>query len=187
MADKLLKILSEYLYKKGKLPKDFKIEYVEDTYGDYFKFDIDLSKMDVNSPNYDESYAKHFTTPKGLSGMQKFTYDWNKRMAYYVEEFMERSGMDTKYNRLRAFNTFHNYDYMDSVGNEIEEKIKETNYPNVEIELEKDTNPEIKIIFRKFTREQFDSYKEFIKELKELLSPKIDLDSYSQAFVHPRQ
>ena len=44
--------------------------------------------------------------------MQKFTYDWNKRMAYYVEEFMERSGMDTKYNRLRAFNTFHNYDYM---------------------------------------------------------------------------
>ena len=50
MVDKLLKILSEYLYKKGKLPKDFKIEYVEDTYGDYFKFDIDLSKIFFHIP-----------------------------------------------------------------------------------------------------------------------------------------
>jgi hypothetical protein len=187
MSEKLLKILSKYLSSIGKLPKDFTIEYVVDEkYGDYFKFDIDLSKMDVNSPNYDENYAKHFIRRKGLTGLQRFTYDWDKNMRYNIEEFMKISGLSSKYRTIRVFNVIHNYDYMDDIGNKIEEKIKETNYPNVEIEFEKDTNPEIKIVFRKFTIEQFDNYKEFIKELKELLYPKIDLDSYSQSFVHPR-
>ena len=187
MTEKLLKILSSYLFASGKLPKDFKLEYVEDSYGDYIKFNIDLSKVDINSPNYDAGYAKYFTKPKGMTGLQLFTYDWDKNMEFQIKDFMDISGLDSKYERLRAFNTFVNYDYFDSIGDKIEEKIKETNYPNVTVEFEKDKNPEIKILFRNFKIEQWSYTQDFIKELKELLSPDIDLDAYSQAFAQPRK
>ena len=187
MSEKLLKILSSYLSSIGKLPKNFTIEYVVDEkYGDYFKFNIDLSKMDVNSPNYDENYAKHFVKPKGLTGLQSFTYDWDRGMGYNIEEFIKISGLSSRYSKIKVYNTFYNYDYLNSIGDKIEEKVKETNYPNVTIEFEKDRNPDIKIIFRNFKTEQWSYTQDFIKELKELLSPDIDLDSYIQAFTQPR-
>lgn len=188
MSEKLLKILSNYLISIGKLPKDFVIEYVVDEkYGDYLKFNIDLSKMDVNSPNYDENYAKHFVKPKGLNGLQSFTYDWNGSMYYNVEEFFKISGLFSKYKRIKVYNAMYNYDYLEGIGDVIEEKIKETNYPNVTVDFEKDNNPDIKIIFRNFKIEQWSYTQDFIKELKELLSPNIDLDSYTQAFTQPRK
>ena len=187
MNEKLLKIISAFLFAKGVLPKDFKLEYVEDKYGNYFKFNIDLSKMDVNSPNYDESYAKYFTKPKGLTGLQSFTYDWNNKMSSYIDDFLKISGAESRYGRSKSLNIVYNYDYLDNVSSQIEEKIKETNYPNVTFEFDKDSNPDIRIIFRNFEVEQFVYTQDFVKELKELLSPNIDLDAYTQLFTRPRK
>jgi hypothetical protein len=187
MNEELLKILSSYLFSMDVLPNNFVIEYVEDNkYGDYFKFNIDLSKIDLNSPNYNESYAKYFRKPKGLTGIQSFVYDWNKNMAFDVQEFIKVSGLKSIYTTIKVINEFYNYDYIEGIGNQIEEKIKETNYPNVKIDFERDTNPDVKIIFRNFKKEQWSYTQDFVKELKELLSPKIDLDSYIQAFTQAR-
>ena len=71
----------------------------------------------------------------------------------------------------------------------LQNAIKQTDFPNVTMEFSKDSDPDIKITFRGFTKEQFedkDMFKEFTRQLKDVLGNEVDLSPYMLSHIVPR-
>lgn len=182
------KLLINYIKKVLKVPEDVEINISEKDKGyrdGNLTFNVDLSKIDKNSGSYEENYATLFRKPK-LKGIQAFTYDWSNKIERVINEFKKVTG--SKNDMYYYINTnLINYDYLDTVDEKIKLAISKTDFPNVELEWEKDgNNPHIKLIFTNFTTEQFSNSDEFKSQLQSILGTDVDLNEYSLAYRKPR-
>jgi len=183
------KLVINYLRRKLDIPHDVVIDVKGDPSSSVktMNFKFDLAKTDVNSGESDEWYQNFFLKPKRLTGMHSFVYDWSKRIEHKINEILKMGGIEREY--YRVVNEPVNYGFLDRVGNKIEEAIKKTDFPDITIEFSKDSDPDIKILFRGFTREQFedkDLYKEFTRQLQEILGNEVDLSPYKLSYARPK-
>ncbi len=182
--EKIKNFVRQYFIKKYNIPEgtDIDIEIESLGYNQMFRinFDIDSSKMDINSPNYDEDYAKFFLRPKFKNNFQSFFYDWNKR--FTDEQFLKITGLSKKNYHFSVTNTLKNYDYLEDVLYKIHEGIKETNFPNVKVDVSKSTNPDIEMRFHNFTNEEFENTNIFFDELEKELEGIVDLSPYIKSW-----
>lgn len=182
------KILIKYIKNVLKIPEGVGVDFSEDDKGyrdGHLTFNIDLSKIDKNSGSYDENYATLFRKPK-LKGIPAFTYAWSNKIERVINEFKKITG--SKQSQYYYIDTnLINYDYLDTVDEKIKKAISKTDFPNVELEWEKDgNNPHIKIIFTNFTDENFSNTDEFKSQLQSILGTDVDLNEYSLAYRKPR-
>lgn len=183
------KLVINYLRRKLDIPHDVVIDVKSEPSSSVktMNFKFDLAKTDVNSGESDEWYQNFFLKPKRLTGMNSFVYDWSKRIEHKINEILKMGGIDREY--YRVVNEPVNYGFLDRVGNKIEEAIKKTDFPDVTIEFSKDSDPDIKITFGGFTKEQFDqneSFKEFNRQLQDALGNGVDLSPYKLSYRRPR-
>ena len=178
-------ILSSFLKTKMNIPKDVKYEFVDFDNRRALKVYTDVAKTDKNSGQYDEEYTKFFRpSTKKLTGIPRFTYDWSRKFEGVFTEFFNSTGLPKEY--YKVYDEFINYDYLSDINDKIEEAIKRTNYPNTEFSWDRDSNPEIKILFTNLTKEQFADYTDFKNELQDELRGSVDLDEYNLSFRQPR-
>jgi len=178
-------ILSGFLKTKLNIPKDVKYEFVDFDNRRALKVYTDVAKTDKNSGQYDEEYTKFFRpSRKKLTGIPRFTYDWSRKFEGVFNEFFNSTGLPKEY--YKVYDEFINYDYLSDINDKIEEAIKRTNYPNTEFSWDRDSNPELKILFTNLTKEQFADYKDFKNELQYELRGSVDLDEYNLSFRQPR-
>jgi hypothetical protein len=175
------KVVINYLRNKFKIPHDVVIDVKSDPSSSIktMNFKFDLAKTDVNSGESDEWYQKFFLKPKKLNGMQSFLHDWSRKFEHPITEFLRIAGIDREY--YRVVNEPVNYGFLNEVGDKIENAIKQTDFPDITIEFSKDSDPDIKILFKGFTNEQFednDMFKEFTRQLKDVLGNEVDLSPY---------
>ena len=186
---KVDKFVIHYIRNTFKIPHDVIIDVKSDPSSSIktMNFIFDLAKTDINSGESEEWYRKFFMKPKHLTGMSSFVYDWGRRIEHSISEFMKISGIKKEY--YKVVNQPVNFGFLDRVGNKIEEAIKKTDFPDVTIEFSKDSDPDIKILFRGFTKEQFedkDLYKEFTRQLQEVLGNEVDLSPYKLSYSRPK-
>lgn len=183
------KLVINYLRRKLDIPHDVIIDVKSDPSSSIktMNFIFDLAKTDVNSGESEEWYRKFFLKPKHLTGMSSFVYDWSRKFESTISEFLKIAGIDREY--YRVVNEPVNYGFLDRVGDKIEEAIKKTDFPDVTMEFKKDSDPDIKITFRGFTKEQSedkDMFKEFTRQLQEVLGNEVDLSPYMLSYIVPR-
>lgn len=172
--DRLDKIFLSFLKSNLEIPKEVQFEFTKESGTDWVIIDVDASKIDLNSPNYNKEYSKFFVRPERKE-RGFFIYDWESKYNKAVKDFMKYTGTSYGDKNYRFFNRLVNYDYLGSIGDKIEDGIKQTSYPETTIEFTKDSEPEIKVVFR--LRDPL-SYYDFIKELKEILKDSVTFDSY---------
>jgi hypothetical protein len=180
------KLVINYLRNKLKIPHDVVIDVKSDPSSSIktMNFKFDLAKTDVNSGESEEWYQNFFLKPKRLTGMNSFLHDWGRKIEYPINEFLRIAGINKEY--YRVVNEPVNYGFLDGVSDKIENAIKETDFPDITIEFSKDSDPDIKILFRGFTNEQFedkDMFKEFTRQLKDVLGDEVDLSPYILAYA----
>jgi hypothetical protein len=183
------KIVINYLRNKFKIPHDVVIDVKNDPSSSIktMNFKFDLAKTDVNSGESEEWYQNFFLKPKRLTGMHSFLHDWGRKIEYPINEFLRIAGINKEY--YRVVNEPVNYGFLDGVSDKIENAIKETDFPDITIEFSKDSDPDIKILFRGFTNEQFedkDMFKEFTRQLKDVLGDEVDLSPYILAYTRTK-
>ena len=183
------KLVINYLRRKLDIPHDVVIDVKSDPSSSVktMNFKFDLTKTDVNSGESEEWYQTFFLKPKRLTGMNSFVYDWSKRIEHKINEILKMGGIDREY--YRVVNEPVNYGFLERVGDKIEKAIKKTDFPDVTMEFKKDSDPDIKIAFRGFTKEQFedkDMFKEFTRQLKDALGNEVDLSPYMLSHIVPR-
>lgn len=174
--DKLDKIFLSFLKTHLNAPKDVQFEFEPESDTDWIIVTVlvDASKMDKNGPNYNEEYSKFFIRPERKeSGF--FIYDWESKYNNALKSFMKYTGMSYNNKKYRFHNRIVNYDYLNGVGDKIEDGIKKTSYPETTIEFTKNSEPDISLVFR--LKDPL-SYYDFIKELREILGNSVSLDSY---------
>lgn len=186
---KVDKFVIHYIRNTFKIPHDVIIDVKSDPSSSIktMNFIFDLAKTDVNSGESEEWYRKFFLKPKHLTGMSSFVYDWGRRIEHSISEFMKISGIKKEY--YKVVNQPVNFGFLDRVSDKIETAIKQTDFPNVTMEFKKDSDPDIKITFRGFTKEQFedkDMFKEFTRQLKDVLGNEVDLSPYMMSHIVPR-
>lgn len=103
---------------------EFEIKYY---HGEQFlSLIVDISKMDYNHVNFDESYRKGLL-PKlgaGLSSFINRPIDKIEKITTDIEKFFGKP-------KLRALFEFKNYQYLNEVEEEIQKAVKKTEYPEV--------------------------------------------------------
>jgi len=183
------KIVINHLRSKFNIPHDVVIDVKRDPSSSVktMNFKFDLAKTDVNSGESEEWYQNFFLKPKRLTGMHSFVYDWGRKFESTISDFLKIAGIDREY--YRVINEPVNYGFLDKVENKIEDAIKKTDFPNVTMEFKKDSDPDIKITFRGFTKEQSENkgmFKEFTRQLQEVLGNEVDLSPYMLSYIVPR-
>jgi hypothetical protein len=183
------KFVIEYLRREYNIPHDVVIDIKSDPSSSVktMNFKFDLTKVDVNSGESEKWYRDFFLQPKNLKGMGAFLYNWGKRIEGKIQDLFKITKIKPEY--YRVINEPVNYVFLEKVGNKIEEAIKKTEFPNLTIEFSKDSEPDIKLLFRGFTTEQFedkDAFKEFTRQLKDVLGSELDLSPYQLAYTRGR-
>ena len=183
------KLVINYLRNKFKIPHDVVIDVKSDPSSSVktMNFKFDLAKTDVNSGDAEEWYQNFFLKPKRLTGMHSFVYDWGRKFEHTITEFLRIAGINREY--YRVVNEPVNYGFLERVGDKIENAIKQTDFPDVTIEFKKDSDPDIKITFKGFTKEQYedkDMFKEFTRQLNDALGNEVDLSPYMMSHIVPR-
>ena len=183
------KVVIHHLRGKYNIPHDVVIDVNSDPSSSVktLNFKFDLAKTDVNSGESDEWYQNFFMKPKRLKGMHSFVYDWSRKFEHTISEFLKIAGIEREY--YRVVNEPVNYGFLDRVGEKIKNAIKQTDFPNVTMKFFKDSDPDIKITFGGFTKEQFDqkdTFKEFSRQLQDALGNEVDLSQYILSYRIPR-
>lgn len=114
-------------YAKTLNPKyDFVFEYHNGE--PFLKLVVDISKMDYNSPNFDEEYRQGLVRDN-LSGMAAFV----NRPLTKVENICQDVNKFLTLPKLliRAAFDFKNYEYLEKIEENIKEAIVKTNYKDV--------------------------------------------------------
>ena len=96
---------------------------IETNYGDdYLMAVIDVSKMDKNSPNFDENYKKKFTPEKSHE------YDFGHKTKFI--ENLVKSVTNFFSEKIRGGYKFKNYEYLDKIETDINQVVKkiDSNY-----------------------------------------------------------
>ena len=186
--DKLDTIFLNFLRSRIAIPNGVEIKIEKDPpYYTNVIFMADASKMDMNGPNYNEEYSKFFIRKKRkpTQGIV-IPLAWENRIIPTVEDFYKITDIPYSERNYKIHNLIFNYDYLEKIENKIEEAIKKTDFPNITLEFTKDSDPDIKLLFRGFTKEQFgdkDMYKEFMRQLSEILGSDVNMDSYQIAYT----
>lgn len=185
-------IFLNFLKSRIAIPEGVEIKIEEDSPYTNVIFMVDASKIDINGPNYNEEYSNFFLRKKQkkpTSGLI-IPVDWDRRKIMpTVEDFYKITDIPYSERNYKIHNLLFNYDYLEKIENKIQEAIKKTDFPNVTFEFTKDTDPDIELIFKGFTKEQFednDLYKEFPRQLQEVLGNEVDLSTYKFAYRRPR-
>ena len=178
-------LLSSFLKTKLNIPNGVKYEFVDLDGKRALKVYTDVAKIDKNSGQYDEEYAKFFKPKNKTNKIAMFVYDWSKKFQGVLDDFFKQTGMKNEY--YKVFDEFINYDYISDINDKIEEAINQTEFPNTKLSWDRDSNPEITITFYDLTKEQFDDWRSFRDELQNILGSSVDLQEYRTAFRQPRQ
>jgi hypothetical protein len=151
------------------------IGYEREEHREFVYFDVDLSKYDINSENYDEEYYnKIYDKPFGFfrrkeGKILEFIHQMKKVLSIPVNTHIE------------GYLKFKNYDYLYKILKDIRKAIKKTDFPNIQVTMDADfDNPTPKLKFGRAPLERGD-FENFFKQLKGLVN--YDLDRYGWSYI----
>ena len=149
----------------------------------YLMLVVDWSKMDKNSPNFDNSYREKIykERPEGHQGLW-IVQPLSKidRVNIEIEKFFNV--------QLRSAFKFTNYDFLDSIEKKIRSAVKKSEFPKLHFEFRGDANtPIIEACFYNFDlkkgKEKYQTLNLYVKELEEILDNRIVIEkNYSSVF-----
>lgn len=152
---------------------DLKFKVYEESKTPLLVIVLDVSKIDKNSNNYDENYHnKIFRNYYQSSSMSKFVWNFLSKYDELLIDIKNYFNIDFSLDY-----EFVNYDYLDKIENDINEKLKQSEYSNVNAEFSREPNqPIIYLKLRSIEKERSD---ELRKSLNEILPGLIIKDNYS--------
>lgn len=141
---------------------------------------VDCEKMDVNSGKFDKSYYD-LLTREGEEKPRGFYFRFDDEVLSTVTNYFK------KYMNIDMGHWFHykNYDYLDTIENEIEKAISKSSMPEVDFEFSgSGESPKLRLTLYNLSSDVFNhvtEFDEFISELESLMGNKYKLDSYNIA------
>jgi hypothetical protein len=152
---------------------DLKFKVYEESETPLLVIVLDVAKIDKNSGSYDENYhSKIFRNYHQTSGMSRFLYDFISKYNELLNAIKNYFDVD-----FRLDYEFVNYDYLDEIENDINEKLKQSEYPNVTADFTNESkSPIIYLRFKSLEKSRVDEFRE---SLNEILPGLILKDNYS--------
>jgi len=157
---------------------EFKIETHHDKY--YLMLVVDVAKTDKNNSEYDEKYTL-ILRPLKESSDDSFRF-FTHRPLDLIDEVTKK--IQSFFNvKLESAYSFKNYNYIDTIEEQIRSVLKNSLYPNVEFEFNAQSdNPILEARFYNWDKGKDGGF--FIDELEKLLNNKIVLrDNYRNTFA----
>jgi hypothetical protein len=168
--------------KFGRDDLDLRVEITDDK-RPYIVLTVDCMKMDKNSGKFDQSYFNFVTNanrekPKGL-----FLDFGSSIFTPIIDDFRKFMNID-----LHSWFNYKNYDYIDDIESRIEDAIKKSSYPEIEIGFHgRGESPKLSLSFYNVPTEIMNNtgninrgegaFDTFISELNQLTG--LDLNQYS--------
>lgn len=144
----------------------------------YLTLVVDVAKMDINSPQYDEQYFNLLTNKgKKMGRFDAFLgYNFLKPICDKLKKFMN-------VNLKNAFE-FKNYEHLDDIENKISSALKKSSKPDVKIEFTAEWDkPKIILKFLGLDEETYKSenFDKFLEELKDIMEfpDEVSFESYA--------
>jgi hypothetical protein len=180
MTKEFKKAIVDFAKQKfGRDDLDLRVELTDDKRS-YLVLTVDCMKMDKNSGKFDQSYFNFVTNahrekPKGLFldfGSSVFTP--------IINDFKKFMNID-----LHSWFNYKNHDYIDDIENRIEDAIKKSSYPEIEIGFRgSGENPKLSLTFYNVPTEFMGDYnvgekhhEKYVQELNQLTG--LDLNQYA--------
>jgi len=152
---------------------DLKFKVYEESETPLLVIVLDVAKIDKNSGSYDENYHnKIFRNYYQTSGMSRFVWNFLSKYDELLIDIKNYFNIDFSLDY-----EFVNYDYLDKIENDINEKLKQSEYPNVKAEFTNESKSPI--IFLRFKSLEKSRSDEFRESLNEILPGLILKDNYS--------
>lgn len=170
--------------------------YIDRNFGGFPKYDVksegeeiiistivDISKCDLNSPNYDESYRKLFYK-KRPEGVPIWIERPEGKMLSIIDNIYRFFGKKIP---IRYSWEAINYSYLEDIENKVQRAIKDSDYPEINVEIGGEILPKVAIIFKNIPEEirGRENFIEFYNDLNlyTKLKYNIDLNSYVWFFI----
>jgi hypothetical protein len=167
--------------KFGRNDLDLRVEVTEDK-RPFIVLNVDCMKMDKNSGKFDQSYF-NFVTDANRKKPTGFFLDFGSSVfTPIINDFKKFMDIDLNY----WFN-YKNHSYIDDIETKIENAIKKSSYPKIEIGFRgSGENPKLSLTFYNVPSEFMGDYskgdslhEKYIQELNKLTG--LDLNQYSIA------
>jgi hypothetical protein len=164
--------------KFGRDDLDLRVEITDDK-RPYIVLTVDCMKMDKNSGKFDQSYFNFVTNanrekPKGL-----FLDFGSSIFTPIIGDFRKFMNID-----LHSWFNYKNYDYIDDIESRIEDAVKKSSYPEIEIGFHgRGENPKLSLTFYNVPTEFMEDnnkgekhHEKYVQELNQLTG--LDLNQY---------
>jgi hypothetical protein len=165
--------------KFGRDDLDLKVE-IDNNKRPYLVLTVDCMKMDKNSGNFDESYF-NFVTNANREKPKGFFLDFGSSVfTPILNDFKKYMNIN-----LLSWFDYKNHDYIDDIESIIEEAVKKSSYPEIEIGFNGNgENPKLSLSFYNVPTEFMNDYnkgeslhEKYIQELNQLTG--LDLNQYA--------
>jgi hypothetical protein len=189
MTKEFKKSIIEFTKKKlGRDDLDLRVELTDDK-RPYLVLTVDCMKMDKNGGQFDKSYYDFVTNahrekPKGL-----FLDFGSNVLSPVLDDFQKFMNI-----KIEPWFSYKNYDYIDDIENKIEEAVKKSSHPDIEINFRgRGDNPKLSLSFYNVSSEMMNNtgninkggntnrnngvFDDYIEELNQLTG--LDLNQYS--------
>ena len=180
MTEDLKRAIIDFAKQKlGRDDLDLRVEITDDK-RPYLVLTVDCMKMDKNSGKFNQSYFNfvtntHRVKPKGL-----FLDFGSNVLSPVLDDFQKFMNI-----KIDPWFNYKNHDYIDNIESIIEDAVKKSSYPEIEIGFRgSGENPKLALTFYNVPAEFMNDYKKgealhekYIEELNQLTG--LDLNQYS--------